>query len=238
MKFRTIFTHVIGIIHIAPCPTDLQTPNRGPTQLANDHRPPATSSLAHWLTAHRLTDLYCPTGSPAHRLTGSPAHWPPATGHQPPTTGHLLTCSPAHRPPATGHRLTGSPATGHPPPAHRLTRHRPPAHRPPANHRPPAADHRPPATGQQDKTTIPQTEHLLLVCHAWGGSVYSKFRKAHKRTRSCETMSFGRPARSGRFLWLSVWTARMFGVKLFLHDFVSCWIFLVCGFQTNSNVPS
>ena len=48
----------------------------------------------------------------------------------------------------------------------------------------------------------PQTEHLLLVCQAaalwhgvimgdpvWGGSVYSKFRKAHKRTRSCETMS-------------------------------------------------
>ena len=85
MKFRTIFTHVIGSIHIAPCPTDLQTPRRGPTQLANDHRPPATSSLAHWLTAHRLTDLYCPTGSPAHRLTGSPAHWPPATSHQPPT---------------------------------------------------------------------------------------------------------------------------------------------------------
>ena len=157
MKFRTIFTHVIGIVLIAPCPTDLQTPHRGPTQLANDHRPPATSSLAHWLTAHRLTDLYCPTGSPAHRLTGSPAHWPPATGHQPPTTGHLLTCSPAHQPPATGHLLTGSPATGHQPPAtdspahrppatrHRLTRHRPPAHRPPANHRPPATG-QPPAS--------------------------------------------------------------------------------------------
>ena len=159
MKFRTIFTHVIGSIHIAPCPTDLQTPHRGPTQLANDHRPPATSSLAHWLTAHRLTDLYCPTGSPAHRLTGSPAHWPPATSHQPPTTGHLLTCSPAqrppatcspaHRPPAPGPRLTGSPATGHRPPAtgspatgHRLTGS-------------PAAG-QPPATGQQDKTTIPE----------------------------------------------------------------------------------
>ena len=110
MKFRTIFTHVIGSIHIAPCPTDLQTPHRGPTQLANDHRPPATSSLAHWLTAHRLTDLYCPTGSPTHWLTGSLA-----TGHQPPTTHH--------RPPA--HRLTG-----HRPPAHRLTGHRLTGHRP------------------------------------------------------------------------------------------------------------
>lgn len=125
MKFRTIFTHVIGSIHIAPCPTDLQTPHRGPTQLANDHRPPATSSLAHWLTAHRLTDLYCPTGSPAH--------WPPATSHQPPTTGHLLTCSPAHRPPATCSPAHRPPATGHRPPGHP---------RPATGHRPPATGHR------------------------------------------------------------------------------------------------
>ena len=155
MKFRTIFTHVIGSIHIAPCATDLQTPHRGPTQLANDHRPPATSSLAHWLTGHpngpltapspptthhrltgtRLTGSPTYTALPANRLTGSPTHW--LTGSLA-TTGHLLTCSgspatcsPAHRPPA---HLTGSPATCSP--THRPPAHRPPAHRPPAGHRP------------------------------------------------------------------------------------------------------
>ena len=133
---------MIGIIHIAPCPTDLQTPNRGPTQLANDHQ--FISSLAHGSPAHRPILPYRLTGSPTHWLTGSPAHWPLATGHRPPTThhrppAHLLTGSPA-----TGHLLTCSPATGHRPPAHRLTGRRPTTGHG-ADHRPPATGHRPPA---------------------------------------------------------------------------------------------
>jgi hypothetical protein len=65
---------------------------------------------------------------------------PPATGHWPPATGHRLTGSPAHRPPA--HRLTG-----HRPPATCSPAHRPPATRQPPGHLRPATGHRPPATG-------------------------------------------------------------------------------------------
>ena len=129
--------------------------------MANDHRPPATSSLAHWLTGHpngpltapspptthhrltgtRLTGSPTYTALPANRLTGSPTHW--LTGSLA-TTGHLLTCSgspatcsPAHRPPA---HLTGSPATCSP--THRLTGHLltgSPATGSPATGRPPAS---------------------------------------------------------------------------------------------------